>query len=551
VVNEPSDERRGTASHTDGSSVALPVGQVGTADLAVRMREALRTGYWARLVPFLALLATLTHLPSFARTVWSPDEGYLATEARMLAGGGVLYNTVVDRKPPLVPWLYDAAFAVFGSASLWPLRVLAIGAHLTTAVLLAAIARQRFGREGGARQADRAGAAAGALYLLVSIGLSPEDSQAATFEVFMLPATAAAFWFAQNRRWGPAGAATAVAALTKQTGGAVLLPLLWLLWRKQPHSGPEDRRRSLAALLFGFGLPVAVIALSTGVRNFFFWVVTGSSGYASVDGAWLTMFERALGNSAILASAALGLLVPLARRLRSVREDADLWVWFGSSWLGVITGFHFFGHYYLQLMPPLVLLGVGAVARGAASWRPVVRYTAVASTVFCVLGFVWPHQAVQHALSVAAVVSQDSTPTQSVLVWGMHPEMYWLADREPATRYLTAGFLTNFSGGRDGKGVGVGKGVAMAWKTFDAEMAKQLPEVVVDDSDGAPYAPEYIAPIRALLTAHYEPVARVGTAVIYRLRGSSAPGGSGTPGNVGQHSGQAGRGPWSVAPRRT
>jgi len=520
----------------------------------VRVREALRTGYWTRLAPLLALLATLTHLPSFARTVWSPDEGYLATEARMLAGGGVLYNTVVDRKPPLVPWLYDAAFGVFGSAALWPLRVLAIGAHLTTALFLAAIARQRFTQEGRSGLGDRAGAAAGALYLLISIGLSPEDSQAATFEVFMLPATAAAYWFAQNRRWGQAGAATAVAALTKQTGGAVLLPLLWLLWRRKPlagEGGPEDRRRSLATLLFGFGLPVAVIALSTGVRNFFFWVVTGSSGYASIDGAWLTMFERVLGNSAILASAALGLLVPLARRLRSVREDADLWIWFGSSWLGVITGFHFFGHYYLQLMPPLVLLGVCAVARGAAGWRPVVLYTAVASTVFCVLGFVWPHQSVQHAVSVAAVVSEDTTPQQSVLVWGMHPEMYWLSDREPATRYLTAGFLTNFSGGRDGKGVGVNQGVAMAWKTFDAEMARQLPEVVVDDSDGAPYAPEYIAPIRALLTAHYEQVARVGTAVIYRLRDSSAPDGSGTPGNVGQHSGQAGRGPWSVAPRRT
>ena len=519
MVKEPSEEHRSTVARAGGSAVALPLGQVSLADLAVRVRVALRTGYWARLVPLFAALATVTHLPSFARTVWSPDEGYLATEARMLAGGGVLYNTVVDRKPPIVPWLYDAAFSVFGSASLWPLRVLAIGAHLATAVFLAAIARQRFADRDRPGLGDRAGAAAGVIYLLVSIGLSPEDSQAATFEVFMLPATAAAFWYAQNRRWGPAGAATAIAALTKQTGGAVLLPLLWLLWRDRPALGaqPGERRRSLMTLLFGFGLPVTVIALSTGVRNFFFWVVTGSSDYASLDGAWLNMLERALGNSAILAAATLGLLVPLARSRRRAREDADLWVWFGSSWLGVITGFHFFGHYYLQLIPPLVLLGVGAVARGTERWRPVVLYTAVASTVFCVLGFVWPYQSVQHDTAVAAVVTEDTTPKQSVLVWGMHPEMYWLSDREPATRYLTAGFLTNFSGGRDGRGVGVNNGVATAWKTFDAEMAKQLPEIIVDDSDGAPYAPQYIEPIRALLAAHYAPVATVGTAVIYRL----------------------------------
>jgi hypothetical protein len=280
----------------------------------------------------------------------------------------------------------------------------------------------------------------------------------------------------------------------------------------------EGRRRPLTALLFGFGLPVMVVALSTGVRSFFFWVVTGSSGYASLDGAWLDMFERVLANSAILGAATLGLLVPLARSRHRQREDADLWVWFGASWLGVITGFHFFGHYVLQLLPPLVLLGVGAVARGAARWRPVLGYSAVASTVFCVLGFLWPQQSVQHVVSVAAVVAEDTSPQQSVLVWGMHPEMYWLADRRPATRYLTAGLLTNFSGGRDGRGVGVDQGVASGWKVFDTEMARQLPEVVVDDSAGEPYAPRYIAPIRALLAAHYDRVGQDGTTVIYRLR---------------------------------
>ena len=66
-----------------------------------------------------------------------------------------------------------------------------------------------------------------------------------------------------------------------------------------------ELRRALAALLFGFGLPVAVVALSTGVRNFVFWTLTGSSDYASADGAWLNMLERAVGNSAILASAAI------------------------------------------------------------------------------------------------------------------------------------------------------------------------------------------------------------------------------------------------------
>jgi hypothetical protein len=100
----------------------------------------------------------------------------------------------------------------------------------------------------------------------------------------------------------------------------------------------------------------------------------------------------------------------------------------------------------------------------------------------------------------------------------MHPEMYWLADRKPATRYLTAGLLTNYSGGRNPESVGVADGMANAWKTFDAEMSEQLPEVVVDDSGSAPYAPKYIAPMQALLAAHYQKVGTDGTTVIYRLK---------------------------------
>src|SRR5919206_12344 len=80
---------------------------------------------------------------------------------------------------------------------------LAVLAQLLTAVLLASLARRRWG--------DTAGRTAGVLYLLVSVGLNPEDAQAATFEVFMLPWTAAALWCADRGRWGAAGAAVAAA----------------------------------------------------------------------------------------------------------------------------------------------------------------------------------------------------------------------------------------------------------------------------------------------------------------------------------------------------
>lgn len=462
--------------------------------------------HWPRLLPLLAALALVTRLPSFLRPVWNPDEGFLATQARMLADGGVLYDTVVDRKPPLLPWLYTGVFEIFGDGSLWPLRVLAVLAQVLTAALLAGVARRRWG--------DRAGVLAGVLHLLASIGLAPEDTQAASFGVFMLPGTAAAFWFADRRRWASAGAAAAVAALTKQVGGAVLLPVAWILWR-------DRDTRGAVRTAGGFALPVLAAALVTGPGRFLFWTVTGSGSYATVDGSWLIALGRATGNALLLAAACAALLVPIGHLLlRRVRvADPDLWLWLAGSAVGVATGFHFFGHYYLQLIPPLVLLGVGALHRLSSWHRPVLLTTAALSAVFLVWGLAAPTKELDHAENVAAAVVRHTRPTDTVLIWGMHPEGYWLAKRRPASRYLTAGLLTNFSGGRDHGGVAPEHAVPGAWRTFRREMADDPPALVVDDSRGAPYRPSEVPDLDRMLKRDYRPVDRIGGTVLYRLRG--------------------------------
>ena len=124
--------------------------------------------------------------------------------------------------------------------------------------------------------------------------------------------------------------------------------------------------------------------------------------------------------------------------------------------------------------------------------------------------------------------SDDSTVDAVSTVLG---ERVWLLSRKlpqarqgkgealnAATRYLTAGLLTNFAGGREPNSVGVKQAVPGSWKVFDAEMAHKLPGLIVDESGDAPYAPRYIQPLRALLAAHYVRIGSDGTAVFYLLR---------------------------------
>lgn len=466
--------------------------------------------FWTRLFPVIALLTVLTRLPSFARTLWNPDEGFLATQARQLADGGVLYDTVVDRKPPFVPWLYQGSFAVFGDGSLWPVRVVAILAVLAGAGLLASVAHRRWG--------GRAAWTAGIVYVLLSVGLNPEDTQAATFEVFMLPWTVAAVWCAERARWLGAGLAVAGAVLAKQTGGAVLLPVVFLLW----HS-----RAGWLALLrvcVGAALPVGACALLFGPGKFFYWIATGSGAYLSADGAGFRPLLRALGGLGLLTLAFLPLLVAIfavvlsRNRQRRLRHTADLWVWLVASLAATTVGLQFFGHYFLQLVPALALLGTAALHEltprtGSAA----LALTALFASAYVGWGFTAQRTELDHAHRLSDTVRSYTEPDAPVLLWGMHPEGYWLSGRAPASRYLTAGFLSNFSGGRGGTRVGERYGMDGAWEHFVRELKRRPPELIVDDSRDELYGVERMPTLSGHIARRYEKVATIDDADFYVL----------------------------------
>ncbi|NSC24452.1 glycosyltransferase [Streptomyces albus subsp. chlorinus] len=491
---------------------------------------------WTRLVAIVAALTVLTRLPSFVRTPWNPDEGFLATQARQLADGGELYHTVVDRKPPLVPWLYRGAFAAFGDDSLWPVRVVAILAVLAGALLAASVAARRWG--------ERAAWTAGICYVFLSVGLDPEDTQAATFEVFMLPWTVAAFWCAERSRWLGAGLAVAAAMLSKQTGGAVLLPVLVLLWQQRAGWG------ALARVCGAAALPLVATALAFGPGRFLYWIATGSGAYLSADGAGLKPLLRALGGLGLLTLSALPLVVALVHAVRRrsagratpgsgygdgdraggghpgdgskdrlpLAGTADLWIWLAASLAAATVGLQFFGHYFLQLVPPLAVLGAAAVnelsARAATA--------ALAATTLVACGYVgWGFTAgrteLDHAHRLADTVRSYTQRGDRVLLWGMHPEGYWLAGRTPASRFLTAGFLTNFSGGRGEARVGERYAMEGAWPQFERELRRRPPELIVDDSRGKEYGVRRTPTLRRHLGRHYEKVATIDGSEFYLL----------------------------------
>jgi hypothetical protein len=409
-----------------------------------------------------------------------------------------------------VPYLYAAVFTVTGSDDLVPVRVLAILADVVTALLLAAEARRRFHR-------DRAGLITGLLFLGASAAFYATDFQAANFETFMLPTMVAGFVLAARRRPLASGIAIGVSTLTKQTAAATLLPAVWLLAQVRAR-----RLRGLALLAAGFAAPILLAAALFGAHDFFRWVFTGDTGYLDTGGAvgysvhlglrqtlWFV-----LGNIAVVS-----LAVVAARRFRA---HLDLWLWTAAGVVAVVSGFRFFGHYYLQLVPPLALLATGPIVNASK------RTLAVVAIAVAVPAGFFAQKALSSRLSRTEIVARDLTayvrrtvaPSDRILIWGHLPEVYWQSGRAPATRFATTGFLTGQSGGRPPSLTGMSLAAPGAWTDFESDLRAHPPALVLDlapaDIRNARYESQARFPrFGRYLHLHYRPIARVDGVVAY------------------------------------
>ena len=122
-------------------------------------------------------------------------------------------------------------------------------------------------------------------------------------------------------------------------------------------------------------------------------------------------------------------------------RDTDLWLWLLSAAISVGVGLRFFGHYYMQLVPPLALLAAGALARGGAPCRHAPRSSSrVVRRRACSRPpgyFMHPFGAEPDYESVSRYLAATTHPDDPILVWGSVPEIYWASGRRPATRFLT------------------------------------------------------------------------------------------------------------------
>ena len=525
-------------------------------------------------MPLLAALAAgaVLRLPTLGRPLLSDDEAIYAATADAMRRGARLYLDVVDHKPPLIYFIYQAGFALTGAFQTLGAHLFVILAVLATALALFAIARR--GADG-----DPTGVVAAAGFLVFSTTWHDYDALAANCELFLLAFQAWAAWLVlwvsdptrpgrSGARWAAGhlgiGVLVGLATLCKYQGLTFLgVSLGWLaldVFRRRVGPG-----RGLAAVILelsGVAVPVAA---------FLGWAQIQGSLPATFDwfrfnflyvGAGLTGAEavrRGLTRLALIGAAALpvylqgalGAVLTARRWLRRGIAVAGAGntgaavagpplvdrlglLWLVTSVIALCAGGRFFGHYFHLILAPLALL---ASTRLVSLWRrsSLARVLLAVATLVPALGFfllatvLRPQvQALDEAEPpydrVAARIAESSGPEERIFVWGNSPQLYILARRSMGTRFSFCNYMTGESpgtatetGGRDADS----NVLPVSWTLLFDDLEQRRPALFIDAAaagwDGYDKFPLGRYPrLAAYLAAHYRKIDNVDHVAIYR-----------------------------------
>lgn len=426
---------------------------MGTTFTLMAQRRWRSFGALALLVMGLALLV---RLPGMIHQLYDPDEAAIAAVAISQRDGGTIYVDAIDRKPPIPALLYAGSFSLTNDNDLRPLRFLMALGLGGAGLVVAVDARRRHG--------DRAARWAAGLMVLGAVAFFPIDAQAANFaHVALLPGTVAVVLSVDRRRWAPAltGLALGLAILSRQSWLVGVLPALVGVTSVSTR-GLRGRLEAAALFLVGLAGTIAAIGLVVPFSEFWHWTFSSNSGFLAAGAPLLPTVGRTALTLVTFVAFHLTLVVALVALARRRAQDPSqfwrdpagsqlvLWLWVVTGGVSVAAGFRYFGHYWLQALPPMVVLAAPVLAGADLRWRRWARTGLVIPAVFA-FSFAWVpgvFRTLPNPDSLVDYVDLHTEPGDQVWIWGSFPEIYLDADRSPGGALVHSDFVTGRSGGR-------------------------------------------------------------------------------------------------------
>jgi hypothetical protein len=472
-----------------------------------------RAWWWG--VVLVVCGALLAHLPGFVHQLFDSDEAAIATAGMVVERGGTLYHDVIDRKPPIPAFVYAGSFWSTGSRDLRPLHLVAALSLAGAAVLLAYGARRVAG--------PVAGWWAAGLLVAGATAFQPTDAQAANFaHLALLPGCGAlvAARAGSRRSAIAAGVLVGVATLTRQTWIIGIVPAAYAAW----WSGGRRPERVLAVVA-GAAVTIGAVALVVPFGAFWHWTFAGDGSVLALGESQRVGERGGLAVELFVLANVASLWLVLRRRWH--RQDLDLWLWLATGLVAFAAGWRFFGHYWLQVLPPLCFLaGLGAASCRGTVRRMLAVVVAVPLLAAWVMAFS-PSPLDPTVRAMAAYASAHTGPGDRVTVWGNAPEVYWLSGRAPGGDMVNTDFVTGKTAGRADGPQRLRDATPGARTTFLRSLEAHAPVLFFDTSTAGlrgarRYPPSLVPPVARFLREHYTAAGTVHGVRVYRLRDAPA-----------------------------
>jgi 4-amino-4-deoxy-L-arabinose transferase-like glycosyltransferase len=428
------------------------------------------------------------------------DQSLWASAARGMARGQLLYRDVWEQRPPGIYWVYLAGFQVLGWTPATVAWLDLLAAAVTTLLLY-----------GIARTLSRGitAALAAALYASMTMpawlyghGGFLERAVSETFIVVCVSASAlsAARW--QQRPSGLRASGIGLfagATLVFKPNAGLYFPALlaWMLVYSWHRLG-DPRRTAFSTVVIASAAAaiVPVIALSwlwrldllghatTAVIDFNRYYV----GEGFDPGAYALAFSKAvwfrIKTEPLWLAGAVGVVIGVwttvrERRLPPLAGLAMFWGAAGACVI-VVNGARLFNSYFIQVLPPLSLLGAWVLsdALQTSSARRVIRWTCVGLMLFLLVQRNYVGRVVEAAKTdldvlvgrtdripylehfggydnrrgysaranaeLADYLRAHTEPDERIFLFGINGAgVYFLADRLPAHRFLRVNFFVD------------------------------------------------------------------------------------------------------------
>jgi hypothetical protein len=511
-----------------------PVGQGAPPTALDRLLAS--HGRWVAVVVVALAVGTA---PAFLRTFVN-DDGAYALIAQKLNAGARLYRDAVDNKPPLIYATFAAVFRALGSGAPTGMKVLTLVAQLASALLLATLGHRLFGA--------RAGALAGLLFSFAAVTGLAKDFAAPNTEIFANPFIVGALVLLARDLERPArgallaaGALIGLASLYRLPSATALLGVLLFVWSADLPRW--ERVRMTFQIVAGFAAPLAIAAAYFCGRgtagDLWLWAVRGNVSYVRVGEAHLASFAR---NALALVVAShfpllfiatrVGVLWPRAREPHRTRLRFVL-LQLLTALFAYRTGNRFYGHYFLQVVPFLALVGAWGflhLPRSDQRWLRLVPAAMVSLlVVFTTINVVRAKSVrkVDGLDETIAIIDAETSASDEVLLWSAPPEIAFDSGRRFATRFVFNNYLTGRSFGTNYALPGVTRAATHplenpdAWRLLRQDLAGAPPALIVD-GDGADFSIDRYPSLAPFLQDHYDPPRHSGRFTLYRRRAERA-----------------------------